>query len=103
MPRDIERVRQVILPSSTTQGFDDGGTGVGTAIINIPITGAGTLATEGSGQLYLYASNSYTPGAAIGYSPSGGNPLTGIVNVNQNFSLSSGPIWISYVRGWGLG
>ena len=47
--------------------------------VNVPITGSGTVAPEGSGNLYLNVANSYTGGTALGDS---GNTLTYFNNAN---------------------
>ena len=71
------------------QGFLVSGS-TSSVMINAPISGAGGVAPELSGSLYLYGNNTYSGGTKIGYS---GATLT---YFNNSHSFGTGPIVNTY-------
>lgn len=70
--------------ASGQASFDTAGTVAGTTTIIIPITGVGPLASQGSGSLFLFGTNTYSGGTSL--------QGTGGVNFDNNGSFGTGPI-----------
>ena len=62
----------------------------GTTTVDVPLTGPGQVALEGSNQLYLNATNTFTGGISLGYQ--GGSAFTGTLNFNNASAFGTGPI-----------
>ncbi len=65
----------------------------GNTILGVTLTNAGILTAEGSGQLWLNASNGYTGGTSLGFS--GLTTFTGVLNYNNSNSFGTGTIIMS--------
>jgi autotransporter-associated beta strand protein len=78
--------------NSGAQGFSTFNNAAGFTRIKIPITGAGQVTPENTGQLFLDATNTYTGGTLLGFSSSS---WTGLVNFNNTNSFGPGTITIN--------
>ncbi|EEF62267.1 autotransporter-associated beta strand repeat protein [Pedosphaera parvula Ellin514] len=71
----------------------------GSVTINNAMTGPGTVTPEGSGQIFLHGTNSYTGGVSFGYA---GASFIGILNFSNSVALGTGNIGISNSPGGAL-
>jgi autotransporter-associated beta strand protein len=75
--------------ASGAQAFSTLNSSLGFTRINVPITGAGQIVLESSGQTFLNATNTYTGGTSLGFSSA---RWSGIVNFNNPYAFGPGPI-----------